>query len=381
MTQVHEHLAEHGVRTEPEPVEAFLAHHGVKGMKWGVRKDRKGKIRPRASMDRRDRKDSKWANNAQTSVYDRVYKKAARKIRGSVRILNRNPKFKGVDFRKDSPLRREYYKEYEKLLVEQLNAASDLKGLSPNKRLRLEFSYDINKDMRPVATVVRADTRSGRRQARSQARETRRLNHSAMDTDENMTADEPAFKIRSTFDEQGHVSDFEILPLDDVEHSSASVDEFLAHYGVVGMKWGIRKDRSGKARPTKQVLAEKKRRRQEASQARADARKEKRLGRGTSKTLKRSRSQNGNDRAFLNLSEMSNDEINAIVKRLELEQRLSSLTATQKAPPSRVRRLLADVSYDVSKGALTEVGKLALATALKQLYKNSTGIDLKTPKK
>ena len=32
----------------------YLAHYGVKGMKWGVRKDRRGRRKPTASRDKRE---------------------------------------------------------------------------------------------------------------------------------------------------------------------------------------------------------------------------------------------------------------------------------------------------------------------------------------
>lgn len=164
---------------------------------------------------------------------------------------------------------------------------------------------------------------------------------------------------------------------DDVELSS----EFLAHYGVKGMKWGIRKDRHGRHRPTGEVLRETRREKRARRKEDKLARKqEKRMGsRGTPKRLKRPTNQNG---SIIDLNQMSTAELNDFVNRIRLEQQLSQLMAVDKAPPSRVQAFLRDVPFDIAKGAVTDVGKDALKIALKHVYNLTVSDDFKIkPKK
>lgn len=132
---------------------------------------------------------------------------------------------------------------------------------------------------------------------------------------------------------------------------SEHVDDFLAHYGVKGMKWGVRKDRSGKRRSTTQVLAEEKRRSRKSN----------------------SLSSNPQNKR------MTDSQMSTLIRRIEMEQKLSKLTAPQKAPPSRLKGMMKDVAFDVTRGALTEVGKLALSQALKVNYNKMAGSDYKIP--
>lgn len=134
---------------------------------------------------------------------------------------------------------------------------------------------------------------------------------------------------------------------------SDKVKDHLAHYGVKGMKWGIRKDRSGRRRSTTQALAEERR----------QSRKSNSLS---------SNPQN---------KRMTDSEMSALIRRIQMEQQLSTLTAPQKAPPSRLKNMMKDVAFDVTKGAMTEVGKIALSQALKVNYNKMAKTDYKIPVK
>ena len=76
-----------------------------------------------------------------------------------------------------------------------------------------------------------------------------------------------------------------------------TVDDVLAHFGVKGMKWGVRKNRSGSASEDAQ---------------RADAAKKKIKTEGGIKAL-------------------SNNELRDLVNRMNLEQQYSNLTGQKKS--------------------------------------------------
>jgi hypothetical protein len=106
-----------------------------------------------------------------------------------------------------------------------------------------------------------------------------------------------------------------------------NVETFLAHYGVEGMRWGVRKPDSSKPRKskyTKKELAERKRRKQAQQRRRV----------------------------------ISDQELDRLVKRLETEKKLKDLTDKDLNPGRTVVATLLTT-------AGTAVAAVAVAGALK----------------
>jgi len=110
----------------------FLEHHGVKGMKWGVR-----------------RADKKWQKNIYSTkgaiaVHNNV---ADRMNNGGLDRLNSNPRYKNVNMYdpKNSKISREYYSTYEKM-AEQFTreAIAQVHGTSPKYRELSEIFFSRN---------------------------------------------------------------------------------------------------------------------------------------------------------------------------------------------------------------------------------------------
>ena len=226
-----------------------LAHFGVMGMhwgvrkgtekvqgdKWGVRKSGDGSIQARSTQSFSARRAQRWARGAETSAYHKVYRRAAGKIRKGTRLLNNDPRFKGQDFRKDSPTRKSYYSEYQKMVTDQLNAAAVFKGQSPNKKMELHFTFDMKTDSRPKATVRLTDTRNSRKDRKAAARGVRSFKHSDLGANE--------LEVNLTWDDMGFITDMD-MPEPSMAQDAMELVNSLAHFGKLGMRWGHRKNES-----------------------------------------------------------------------------------------------------------------------------------------
>lgn len=193
-----------------EEVEAHLEHHGVKGMKWGVRKD-KGHEGEQAKTSKIAKLDKKFERNTKTlSNVIALHNRAAELTnKNDVDRINNKPEYKKAsergDFMRDTPIRQKYYKEHHDAFLDNLETAA--KELGTNASGTKEYRITETSDGWDVNTfdVKHADD---------------------------------AIHIKVTYAENGmitHVAVDEALHVDEV-------GAHLAHFGVKGMRWGIRKD-------------------------------------------------------------------------------------------------------------------------------------------
>ena len=325
-------------------VENFLEHYGVKGQKWGVRRARNGKIRARATMSKRDLDDSDWLDGGNTkaesfnAAYHKTYRNAAGKIRQGIRKVNKDPKYAKQDFRKDSPLRKEYYSEISKMATEQLNAAASRKGASPSKRFELQFDFDVSREAKPTVTVRRRDTRLGRKDARATAKESRgpsALDKTVKAVKELKHADEESATFDLVVDEMGYILDLGI-PIDEAEQSD-ELEEFLEHYGVKGMRWGVHRSRSARRKASGKPDNGPKAKPKQAS----------------STPKKKS------------VKDMTDEELKAAVQRIELERKYSQLAPSTKSKGAQAaKKFMAKNGEAIAGRFLQEAAAVAIKKAL-----------------
>lgn len=281
-----------------------LEHYGVKGMKWGVRKDRSsGRSEKKAAKAeaKATRKDDRWEKKRQSIGYGTgwssrrshaVAKKAVKTMKPELKAINKSPEFRSLKaraaIRKDrgymkgrNPTSIAYKKAVSKLYMKHVRAAAATElQVSPSGKWKESLFEGSNWWGVEVEKVD--------------------------DVKHEASADPKLdFKVRPIEDEDGYIVDLEL-----VEDSAAQSDvahlldetggDSLEHYGVLGMKWGVRKDRSSKSSGTKK----------KSSRSEAQAKKKKAAAA---------------KKAASNPKNMSNEELRRQNERMRLEQEFKRL--------------------------------------------------------
>ena len=161
-------------------------------------------------------------------------------------------------------------------------------------------------------------------------------------------------------------------------------DGELMHWGVPGMKWGVRRYQNkngtltaaGKKRYEKELektknearilrnrqITANKFKRLEEMKANNKVKKAELDGAAENKRLigKKSKKASSNEPQKKTVREMSNDEIRAKIERIELENRLKSLTPEKVSVGKKFVSAMADVGKNAAQSILVDTGKAAV---------------------
>ena len=233
-----------------EELEDFLEHYGVLGMKWGVRKDRKGHYKESIkSLEPYDDEQISKKFDTQLGDFDGVQKLF---LEGRIAKLNKDPKYKGKNLNNDPELSKSYFDDFMKSVndakINDLDTSDGVTLTEDQTRVFDEAVVYAQKKLlkRNVrdSLIVSGITFVGVTALRLA------LGHA------DQTKVEITFEFE--FDDLGHIVG--VKPNPKIETGSISHVEknnnFLEHYGVLGMRWGYRKDRNGRRVKTGRTAAQ-----------------------------------------------------------------------------------------------------------------------------
>lgn len=177
-----------------------LEHSGVKGMKWGVRKDNRheGERTTNKKISKLDKKFEKQVANP--STYTRLHNHAAVMTNEhDVARINDKPQYKNADFTHDSPLRQKYYAEHQAAFVKHLRDGAAIFGTNASGTRKVSITVNKDGDWNVTTSEVKHDDGSDN------------------------------FVVKPVYDSTGHIIRLTVP------------DSEMAHSGVKGMKWGVHK--------------------------------------------------------------------------------------------------------------------------------------------
>lgn len=198
-------------------VEDVLAHYGVKGMRWGVRKADPSSPAGQRQIRKSDKKFDKNADKFKTQK--QIWHKAIVGFKDSPELaaINSKPKYSETrGFKYGLTTNRRLYKNYNDEVATAFlkrldDTAQGFTNASGTKQYRVKRKY-------PQKLIREKD------------------NHWKV-VSSNIQHADGVMDIRVVRDDKGFV--LELRPME-MEQSETAV-EFLAHYGVKGMRWGQKK--------------------------------------------------------------------------------------------------------------------------------------------
>lgn len=344
-------------------VEDILKHFGVKGMKWGVRKQRLtttgvlSEISGRA--ERRD--DEVWRNRVIRSrtadalypfnpvagsgwggLNDKLGKATRKAMAADIKALNSKPEYNtrlarreikkkalGKIQKNKSGVVDKYYAEHAKIFEKHIKEqAPNFMQTSPSGKWETKLWYSrgmgaYNVDVRQVD----------------------KAKHAAGDNFD------LTLRVKPIFDDDGYIVDWEFLSDDLVQ---SAIDDILEHHGIKGMKWGVRR-----SRPSAVTVSDKGKKLKTSGGHGRPATESAVRARVTAQVAKKS-----------GVKALTDQELRDYANRIQLEQNVSRLMYNEKSRGAKfvdnmLGRQGSQLANEAAKQGATKTGRAALGAAKK----------------
>lgn len=283
-----------------------LIHFGVSGMKWGVRRRGSATDGPKNFIERG--REKSWTKKAMSiDTYVKVHNKVSDELNAThISRINNKPEYKNKNFNdpKNAKLYAKYNKEFTDISVSLSNKFyKEVAGISPYSGNRVKVVYD-QPNNQTFFELVKDST------AHSESND--------------------KLVIVAKLDSNGYIVSFEIKTDSDT----------LTHWGIPGMKWGIRRRQSNETITGKPHSSD----------------------HTTAVSLKKK-----------HISEMSNDELKKLTTRMQLEKQYKDLSKTDiSAGQKFVTEIIGNVGKQIATKYISDAATQGLPAVLK-ILKTSTG--------
>jgi hypothetical protein len=274
-------------------------------MKWGVRND-KGHEGQRVRVSKLPKLDKKWEKKLgaagiklQNAVADRMNAPD-----GGINKINNNPKYRDKDFTKpeNAKLQQQYFRDYTKELFKSYQQVAKDAGTNPSG----------------TRSIV-AEKAPGNGEVYFRFQD---ISHAGIEDD---------LEFVGILDSKGFVTSIVKLEGDGQMEQSDPVDDFLAHFGIKGMRWGVRRKnpKEGASKDAGESI---------------DIRTKAKTGK---------------------VKSLSNAELRTAIERMNLEQNFKRLSVNEK---SAIGRFISSTLLDIGKREVSDfAGKTARGFVVKKM--------------
>ncbi len=199
-------------------INSFLSHHGVKGMRWGVKRGESRLHNKRVKMFGEEEANRLYFDNISKRTYKKIQDDAIKDVKGTIQKIDKKPEYSDVNLLMNKHVMDKYYTEIDRAFEKSLDKSLvNVLGSDKSPSGKYSAQHYINPDTGAIGIRVLRE---------------KEVSHDIFSM---------LFDVET--DENGHV--ISIMPSEDLMQTDINeIDSFLEHHGIKGMKWGVRKSRS-----------------------------------------------------------------------------------------------------------------------------------------